>query len=285
MKLLRFGPRGEERPGIWIEESGEAPMILDVRAMAYDIEDYNTRFFSGDGPNRLRFLVQEPNRVLVPANDVRLGPPTKCTGSIICLGKNYGDHVQEFDSRIPDRPILFSKALSSINGPFDPIRIPPDAVKVDGEVELAAVIGRSACRVSAGTALEYVAGYTVLNDVTDRAAQRGDGQWFRGKSADTFCPIGPFLVTPDEIDSAGRRLFSRLNGEILQDGKTSQMLFKLPDIIAFISQSITLHPGDIVSTGTPAGVGSARQPPLYLKHGDTLETIVDGIGHQTCRVE
>ncbi len=285
MKLLRFGPNTEERPGIWIEQPDTDPMILDVRAMAYDIEDYNTRFFRSNGLDRLRSLVQEPNRTLIPANGLRLAPPVDCTGSIICLGKNYGDHVQEFDSKIPERPILFSKALSSINGPFDPIRIPPNAAMVDGEVELAVVIGRLASCVPAETAFEHIAGYTVLNDVTDRAAQRGDGQWFRGKSADTFCPIGPFLVTPDEIDSGEHHLYSRLNGELLQEGKTSQMLFKLPEIIAFISQSISLHPGDIIATGTPAGVGSARQPPVYLKHGDTLETVIEGIGRQCCRVE
>ncbi len=285
MKLVRFGPHGAERPGIWIEETGDGPRILDVRAMAYDIEDYDTRFFASNGLERLPFLVQEPNRILRSVDGVRIGPPIKCTGTIICLGKNYGDHVQEFDSRIPERPLLFSKALSSINGPFDPIRIPPDAINVDGEVELAAVIGRSAANIPAETALEYVAGYTVLNDVTDRAAQRGDGQWFRGKSADTFCPIGPYLVTADELDGGERRLFSRHNGEILQDGNTAQMLFKLSDIIAFISQAITLQPGDILSTGTPAGVGSARKPPVYLKRGDALESIVEGIGRQICRVE
>lgn len=285
MKLIRFGPRGNERPGLWVEESDAEPGILDVRAMAYDIEDYDARFFRDGGLDRLRSLLQEPSRVLIPANGVRLAAPVTCSGSIICLGKNYGDHIREFDGQAPATPILFSKALHSINGPFDPVRIPPDAVQVDGEVELAAVMGRQAYRISADIAREHIAGYTVLNDVTDRAAQRGDGQWFRGKSADTFCPIGPFLVTPDEAGHNERRLYSRLNGEILQDGNTSQMLFKIPEIIAYISQSMSLHPGDIIATGTPAGVGSARQPPVYLKHGDTLETVVEGIGRQKCRVE
>lgn len=260
-------------------------MILDVRRMAFDIEDYDTRFFGGGGLERLPSLLQEPRRVLIPSAGVRLGPPIACSGSIICLGKNYGEHVQEFDARIPDRPILFAKALSSMHGPFDPIRIPSGAFEIDGEVEVAAVIGSRAFRVPIDRALDIVAGYTVLNDVTDRAAQRGDGQWFRAKSADTFCPMGPFLVTADAVDIDHRRLYSKLNGGILQDGNTDQMLFRLADILAFITQSMTLQPGDIVSTGTPAGVGSARKPPLYLKAGDTLETVVDGIGRQVCMIE
>lgn len=285
MKLVRFGPAGGERPGIWMEKPGAAPMILDVRAMAYDFEDYDTRFFASGGLDRLPNLARESKPTLIPAENVRLGPPTACSGSVICLGKNYGDHVQEFDSSIPKQPILFSKALSSIQGAFDPISIPPDAIEVDGEVELAVVIGRTSRCLTAENALSAVAGYTVLNDVTDRAAQRGDGQWFRAKSADTFCPIGPFLVTAEEAGQQPRRIYSKHNQTLLQEGNTSQLLFNLPQIIAFVTRSITLQPGDIISTGTPAGVGSARTPPIYLKPGDTLESVVEGIGRQVCRVE
>ncbi len=284
MKLVRFGPRGKERPGIWIDEPKSEPMILDIRRMAYDIEDYDARFFAGNGVSRVACLLQEPDRTLIPAGGIRLGAPVACSGSIICLGKNYGDHVREFDGQVPASPVLFSKALSSVNGPFDPIRIPAGLKEIDGEVELAAIIGRAIGPGAPGNAAGVIAGYTVLNDVTDRAAQREDGQWFRSKSADTFCPIGPFLITADEADIASLRLYSMLNGKILQDGNTSRMLFRLPQIIACISRSMTLRPGDIISTGTPAGVGSARRPPRYLKEGDRLETVVEGVGHQKCVV-
>lgn len=287
MKLVRFGTRGEERPGVWLERSAESarPMILDVRAMAYDIEDYNARFFTRYGLERLAALLREPKRKLVPAEGLRLGPPVARPGKIVCLGKNYAAHAQEFDAKVPAAPILFTKAGTALNGPFDPVVLPKDAAVVDGEVELAVIIGRPTRRAAGATALAAVAGYAVLNDVTDRAAQRGDGQWFRGKSPDTFCPLGPFLVTPDEIADVGRlRLISKINGEVLQDGSTADMIFKIPFIIEFISATITLEPGDIIATGTPAGIGSARKPPIVLKAGDVMETSVAGLGCQVSPV-
>lgn len=283
MKLIRFGTVGAERPGIWLEgvEPEAAPMLLDVRAMAFDIEDYNEHFFAHFGLERLANLLREPGRKLVPAEGVRLGPPVARPGKIICLGKNYAAHAKEFDAKIPESPILFSKAVSALSGPTDPIILPEGVTQVDGEVELAVVIGRAAHRVTERDAFAYVAGYTVLNDVTDRAAQRAASQWFRGKSPDTFCPLGPFLVTRDEIYDPHRlRLTSTINGRMLQDGNTADLIFNIPFLIAFISATITLRPGDIIATGTPAGIGSARIPPVYLKPGDRIECAVEGIGRQ-----
>jgi 2,4-didehydro-3-deoxy-L-rhamnonate hydrolase len=278
MKLVRFGPPGQERPGVLIENGSR---ILDVRAMAFDMADFNSHFFSHWGVQRLRALLKEPALKTVPADGVRLGPPVARPGKIVCLGKNYADHAAEFDSEIPKSPILFSKASSSLAGAFDPIVLPRGAKTVDGEVELAVVIGQTVQRASESNAMQCVAGYTVLNDVTDRDAQKEGKQWFRAKSADTFCPLGPCLVTPDEVrDPQNLRLYSKVNGRILQDGNTSKMIFKIAYLISFISSSITLEPGDIIATGTPGGIGSAHKPPVLLKPGDEVETGVDGVGVQ-----
>ena len=283
MKLIRFGAPGAERPGIWLEsaEPGAKPMLLDVRAMAFDIEDYNEHFFAHFGLERVANLLREPGRQLVPAEDVRLGPPVARPGKIICLGKNYAAHAREFDAKIPESPILFSKAPTALIGPADPIILPEGVTHVDGEVELAVVIGKTACRVAERDALNYVAGYSVLNDVTDREAQRAVSQWFRGKSPDTFCPLGPFLVTQDEIlDPHRLQLTSSINGRMFQDGNSADLIFNIPFLIAFISATITLQPGDVLATGTPAGIGSARNPPVYLQSGDRIECAVEGIGRQ-----
>ena len=281
MKLIQFGVAGAERPGVWLEPTtpSESPMLLDVRAMAFDIEDYNEHFFGHFGLERVANLLQEPGRKLVPAKGVRLGPPVARPSKIICLGKNYAAHAQEFDAKIPESPILFSKAPTALIGPADPIILPEGVTQVDGEVELAVVIGKTAQRVTERNALNYVAGYTVLNDVTDREAQRAAGQWFRGKSPDTFCPLGPYLVTRDEIPDPHRlRLTSTINDQVLQNGSTADLIFNIPFLIAFISATITLLPGDILATGTPAGIGSARTPPVYLKNGDLVTCTVEGIG-------
>lgn len=287
---MRFGEPGAERPGVWLEEAGKA-MILDVRAAAFDIEDYNEHFFSHYGLKRLENLLKERNRKLIPAKGIRLGPPVARPSKIICLGKNYAAHAEEFGSKVPATPILFSKATTSIVGPNDKIVLPPhlgqarlSAVadgQVDGEVELAVVIGAAARRVSADKALDYVAGYMILNDVTDREAQRLGQQWFRGKSPDTFCPIGPWLVTKDEIGNPDNlRMKFLQNGNVLQDESTAKMVFKIPYLIAFISASITLLPGDVIATGTPAGIGSAHKPPVVFGPGDKIELTVEGLGRQ-----
>ncbi|MCX7009800.1 MAG: fumarylacetoacetate hydrolase family protein [Kiritimatiellaeota bacterium] len=283
MKLVRFGPHGAERPGVWLDNT-PAPRqasILDVGAMAFDIEDYNAHFFATHGLERVRALLNEVHPKLIPAAGMRLGPPVARPGKIVCLGKNYAAHAAEFDSAIPTSPIFFSKAITSLNGPFDPIVLPCDAKRVDGEAELALVIGRITRRVSEVDAWDCIAGYTILNDVTDRDAQREGQQWFRGKSADTFCPLGPFLITHDEIpDPHGLRITQHVNGQTLQDDSTRQMLFRIPFLISFFSTTITLEPGDIIATGTPAGIGSARQPPVLLRAGDVIEVAIEQLGSQ-----
>ena len=278
MKLVRFGEPGQERPGIWLDERGE-PEILDVRSMAFDLDDYHAHFFAHGGTERLRGLLQEKSPKRIPARDVRLAPPIARPSQIICVGKNYADHAAEFDAQIPTAPILFAKSPASLIGPGETIRIPTGSTQVDAEAELAVVIGRTACRLEEGQALSAVAGYTVLNDVTERSLQKSAGQWFLGKSCDTFCPLGPWLVTPDEAgDPQALRVCSRLNGKSLQNGNTRHMLFPIAHLLAYITRFITLHPGDLIATGTPAGVGFARNPPVFLKPGDTIEVEVEGLG-------
>ena len=277
MKLVRFGERGKERPGVWMGDG----RILDVRALAFHIEDFNGHFFANDGAAQLQRLLDDPGAVFVDAADVRLGPPIARPSKIICVGANYADHAKEFGHAIPEAPILFSKATSSINGPCDPIVLPAEARVVDSEAELAVVIGKKACKVSQKDALDYVAGYTLLNDVTERVVQKTNGQWFRGKGFDTFCPIGPFLVTPDEMPDIDRlQIWQRHNGQLLQNDNTANMMFKVPFLIEYISQGMTLLPGDVISTGTPSGIGSARAPQVLMAPGDMVEIGVDGLGSQ-----
>lgn len=281
MKLVRFGERGQERPGLWLADGcGKGnPGILDIRAQAFDIEDFNALFFTRRGLTRVANLMHESKKSIIAADTVRLAPPLPAPGKIICVGKNYADHAAEFDSEVPKAPVLFAKAPSSWIGPHDPILLRPGVTRLDAEAELAVIIGREARNVTDSEALSYVAGYTVLNDVTDRDAQRDDKQWFRGKSGDTYCPVGPWWVTADKVpDPQALRVFSKLNGTILQDGHTSRMLFPIARLIAFASVSMTLNPGDVISTGTPSGVGFARNPPILLKGGDVIEVGVEGIG-------
>ncbi|MBN1269140.1 MAG: fumarylacetoacetate hydrolase family protein [Kiritimatiellae bacterium] len=283
MRLVRFGPPGRERPGIWLGTEIPDPeaRILDVNAMAFDIHDYDAHFFSHWGLERLAGLLKERDRKLIPAQGVRLGPPVPRPFHIICLGANYAAHAAEFGSEVPANPVFFAKSGSSLSGPFDPIVLPRGASVVDAEVELALVIGRETARVPEDRALECVAGFMVLNDVTDRVAQRQDKQWFRAKSYDTFCPAGPFLVTSDEAgDPHALRLYAKHNGETLQAASTSDMIFKLPRLISELSARMTLRPGDVIATGTPPGIGSARNPPRVLAAGDTVEVGVEGLGSQ-----
>ena len=277
MKLVRFGPPGEERPGVLLDDN----RILDARAMAFDIDDFDGPFFEKHGLERLRALLAERGRKTAPAEGVRLGPPVARPGKIVCLGKNYADHAAEFDAQLPDSPILFSKATTAIIGPTDPIVLPAGAAEVDTEAELAIVIGRRAKGVNENEAMSHVAGLTILNDVTDRKAQREGKQWFHGKSCDTFCPLGPWLVTLDETgDPHGLRLLSKIRGQVLQNAVASQMIFKIPCLISFISATITLEAGDIIATGTPGGIGSARKPPVLLQRGDVAEVAIDRLGAQ-----
>jgi len=281
MKLVRFGEKGQERPGVWMDDG----RILNVRALAFHIEDYNEHFFANHGLEQLKLLLEDPGAKYVDADGVRLGAPVARPSKIICVGANYAAHAKEFGHDIPKEPILFSKATTAISGSNDPIVLPVDAQVVDSEVELAVVIGKTTSRVRAADALEHVAGYTVLNDVTERIVQKANGQWFRGKGFDTFCPIGPFLVTPDEIaESDGLRVWQKLNGETLQEGNTSDMMFDVPFLIEYISRGMTLLPGDVIATGTPPGIGSAHEPQVLMKPGDVVEIGIDEVGVQRSEV-
>jgi 2-keto-4-pentenoate hydratase/2-oxohepta-3-ene-1,7-dioic acid hydratase in catechol pathway len=222
--------------------------------------------------------------------DVRIGCPVSRPSKIICLGKNYAAHAQETGMDTPSRPLIFSKSANALTGPFDPILMPKSSTSVDWEVELAVVMGRGGKGIVREEAFDYIAGYTVLNDVSGRDLQFEDaGQWFRGKSLDTFAPVGPALVTPDEIGAPeavhSLGLQTIVNGKVMQDGNTRDFIFKISDILADISEDMTLLPGDIIATGTPAGVGFFRDPPITLKVGDVVECRIEKIGAMVNRVE
>lgn len=269
MRLIRFGPAGQEKPGLW-----QAGRVVDLRAIFPEIPDISERFFKDGWLQRIQ-QIEDPGQEM----DVRLGCPLCRPSKIICLGLNYLDHKEESGFERPQRPLLFSKTPNALTGPFDPIMLPQSCDQIDWEVELAVVIGRAGKRIAAEDALDYVAGFSVLNDVSGRQAQFSDSQWFRGKSFDTFAPMGPALVTIDEIGNfQNLKLTARVNGEIMQDGNSADMIFDIPAIIAFISQDITLWPGDIISTGTPSGVGIFRDPPVLLKAGDVVECRVENVG-------
>ncbi|MGD8668144.1 MAG: fumarylacetoacetate hydrolase family protein [Desulfobacterales bacterium] len=269
MRLIRFGAAGQEKPGLW-----QAGKIVDLRTIFPEIPDVGGRFLADGWLQRIE-KVKEPGQKL----DVRLGCPINRPSKIICLGLNYIDHREESGFEKPLKPLLFSKTSNALNGPFDPILLPQSCDQIDWEAELAVVIGKAGKRIPASKALDYVAGFSVMNDVSGRQAQFSDGQWFRGKSFDTFAPMGPALVTIDEIENLQNlNVTARVNGKVMQDGNSADMLFDIPTIIAFISQDITLWPGDIISTGTPSGVGIFRDPPVLLKEGDVVECGVEGVG-------
>lgn len=228
----------------------------------------------------LQAIVDHPGagKVILPEQDVTIARPF-VPGNIVCVGLNYREHALEGNTPPPEQPVLFAKWTSAVIGPGDPIVLPPDTQKVDYEAELAVVIGQRCRGVTAGEALEYVAGYTCMNDVSARDFQRGDGQWTRAKSQDTFAPLGPWLVTSDEIaDPQTLGIRCTLNGKNMQNSNTRDMIFSVRELIAFISRGITLHPGDLISTGTPQGVGFARKPPVFLQPGDQVVVEIDGIG-------
>ena len=273
MKLLRYGPAGHEKPGVLLDGQRH-----DVAAFG---EDYDERFFATDGPARLAAFVRaQAGQLPVVADAERLGPPVARPSKIVCVGLNYTDHAAEMGLGYPAEPVFFLKATSALAGPNDDIIIPRGSEKTDWEVELAVVIGRRASYVAEADALDYVAGYVLHHDVSERAFQleRG-GTWDKGKGCDTFAPLGPWLVTPDEVaDPANLRLWLTVNGQPRQDGNTANLIFKLPFLIAYVSQFMTLLPGDVLSTGTPAGVGSGQKPPQYLRPGDVVELGINGLG-------
>lgn len=281
MKLIRFGNSGQEKPGI------EMPDGLRLDCSGFG-EDWDESFFENDGLKRLQKYLSIHKETLSPIdNEVRLGSPIGRPSKIICVGLNYSLHAKESGMDIPKEPILFMKASSSLTGPYDEIQIPRDSVKTDWEVELAVVIGKKASYVSKEEAMDYIAGYTVHNDVSERDFQlnRG-GQWVKGKSNDTFAPLGPYLVTSQDLPNPHNlRLWLKLNGEIMQDSTTADLIFDIPYLISYISQFMTLLPGDVISTGTPAGVGMGLNPPQYLKGGDVVELGIDNLGSSKQRVK
>ncbi len=269
MRLIRFGPRGEERPGLL---NGER--IVDLREVFPEIPDIGEEFFR-DGWVEKVAGVDAPGVMM----DVRLGCPIQRPSKIICLGKNYAEHAKEGGFDAPEHPLLFCKTPNTLNGPRDPIVLPRSSGKVDWEVELAVIVGREGKRIRAEEAFDFIAGFTVMNDVSGREAQFGDSQWFRGKSFDTFAPMGPAIVTPDEIgDVQNLRLSTRVDGVVMQDGTTADMMFPIPAILENISEEITLLPGDVISTGTPSGVGIFMDPPMVLQPGSVVECRVEKIG-------
>lgn len=280
MKLIRFGEKNKEKPGIQLDDDQR----IDVSSF---IDDYDENFFYKIGIEKLRnWLNKNKEKCPIIDNNIRIGPPISRPSKIVCVGLNYAKHAAESGMDIPDEPVLFFKSSSAITGPYDPIIIPKNSSKTDWEVELAIVIGKRASYVSKEDALNYIAGYVLHNDVSEREFQiERSGQWVKGKSCDSFAPIGPFIATADEIENPNNlNLWLKVNGEEMQNSNTSDFIFNIEEVVSYISQFMTLIPGDIISTGTPFGVGLGLNPPKYLKEGDIVELGIEGLGisKQTC---
>ncbi|WP_379091586.1 fumarylacetoacetate hydrolase family protein [Pedobacter sp. UC225_65] len=272
MKLIRFGEIGKEKPGVMINNE-----YFDVSTL---VTDYNEAFFENDGLNKLQQQLKDANLQKVDPQ-VRLGSPVARPSKLLCIGLNYLDHAKETNAPIPKEPILFFKSTTAIVGPNDHLVIPKNSIKTDWEVELAIVIGKKASYITAEEAEDYIAGYCLHNDYSEREFQlERNGQWAKGKGCDTFAPLGPFMATKDEIaDVHNLRLWLSVNGKVMQDGNTANFIFNVPTMVAYLSQFMTLLPGDVISTGTPAGVGLGQKPePWYLKPGDVIELGIDGLG-------
>ena len=271
MKLIRFGEPGKERTGVIINDKK-----YDTSAFG---EDYNEQFFETNGITRLADFINNNMLTEIDGNE-RLGCPFTRPTKIVCIGLNYLDHAEETNAVPPSEPVIFMKATTAITGPFDDIIIPRNSKKTDWEVELAVVIGKKASYVSEAEAMDYVAGYVLHNDVSEREFQLERGStWDKGKGCDSFAPLGPFVATKDEIANPHNlRLWLKVNGETMQDGNTNNFIFNIPYLISYTSQFMTLLPGDVISTGTPAGVGLGMKPPVYLKPGDVVELGIDGLG-------
>jgi 2-keto-4-pentenoate hydratase/2-oxohepta-3-ene-1,7-dioic acid hydratase in catechol pathway len=274
MKLIRFGTVGNEKPGVQLQNGTR----IDVSDF---IKDYNEEFFGSNGIQNLKkWLEKNQENCPVIKQSIRLGAPLSRPSKIVCIGLNFAKHAKEGGMETPKEPVLFFKASSAINGPYDNVILPRGSQKSDWEVELALVIGEKASYVSEKDAMEYLAGYVLHNDISEREYQlERSGQWVKGKSCDTFAPIGPFIATKDEIQNPHNlNLWLRLNGVIMQQSNTSDMIFYIPKLISYISNFMTLLPGDLISTGTPFGVGLGLDPQKYLKDGDVMELGIDGLG-------
>ena len=280
MKLIRLGEPGKEKPGALLTDGNR----VDTSAFG---SDYNEVFFGNKGLDQLdSWLKKNASSAPRVASSVRLGPPICRPSKIICIGLNYRDHAAETKAEAPKEPVLFFKATTSLVGPNDDLVRPLNSSKVDWEVELAVVIGKKASYVSKERALDYVAGYALHNDYSERHFQleRG-GQWVKGKSADTFAPLGPFLATQDEIPTVGNlKMWLKVNGVVRQNSSTSNMIFDVPTLVSYVSQFMTLLPGDVISTGTPAGVGLGMNPAVYLNAGDVVDLGIEGLGESQQKV-
>jgi len=280
MKLIRFGDLGQEKPGVLLEDGTR----IDTSGVG---SDYDESFFANGGLAKFDSWLQKNHSSVprVPAS-VRLGSPICRPSKIICIGLNFRDHAAESKMEEPKEPVVFFKSTTALVGPNDDLVIPRNATKVDWEVELAVVIGKKALYVSRKEALDYVAGYVLHNDYSERSFQleRG-GQWVKGKSADTFAPLGPFVATRDEMPDASQlRMWLKVNGELRQNSSTANMIFDVATLVSYVSEFMTLLPGDVISTGTPAGVGLGMKPPIYLKAGDVVELGVEGLGESHQKV-
>ncbi len=273
MKLIRFGDVGKEKIGVQIDG-----INYDTSAFG---GDYDERFFDENGLARLEEFVKANHGKLIEVPvGTRIGSPIGRPSKILCIGLNYRDHAEETGTKIPSEPIIFMKSTTSLSGPYDDIILPKNSNKTDWEVEIGIVIGKRASYVDESDALNYVAGYVLHNDVSEREFQleRG-GTWDKGKGCDTFAPLGPIMATPDEVEDINNtRLWLSVNGKIYQDGNTGNLIFNIPYTISYVSQFMTLLPGDVISTGTPAGVGLGFDPPIYLKPGDVVELGAEGLG-------
>ena len=276
MKLFRFGQTGQEHPGVLIGQDE----FRDLRAFG---EDFDGQFLSTGGIDRLRTWMKDNlgRCSLLQQGQFRFGPPVKNPSKIVCIGLNYSDHAKETIAQVPPEPVIFFKSTTAITGPNDPVQIPRNSSKTDWEVELALVIGRKSSYVEPSQAMDHLAGYMLHNDYSERAFQlEHSGQWVKGKSCDSFAPIGPYLVPKEEVkDENNLRLWLSVNGKMMQDSNTHNLVYKIPFLISYVSQFMTLLPGDVISTGTPAGVGMGQKPdPIYLKAGDLVELGIDGLG-------
>lgn len=274
MKLFRYGERNKERPGV-VLPNGQRIDVSDFG------EDFGEEFLGSDGITRLAAWVKNhgANAPKV-GNDVRLGPPIRRPSKIICVGLNYKDHAKETGAEVPKEPVLFMKATSSIVGPNDALVIPRRSEQTDWEVEIAVVIGKQASYVEEKDAAKHIAGYMLHNDYSEREFQlKRGGQWSKGKSCDTFAPMGPYLVSSDEFtDPQNRRMWLKVNGTMMQDSSTSEMIFHIPHLVSYISQFMSLLPGDVISTGTPAGVALGMKEPRFIRPGDVIELGIEGLG-------
>lgn len=277
MKLARYGRPGKEKPGL-IDREGR------LRDLSGHLEDITPATMAPAEMRRLKKL--DPASLPLVKGRPRLGVPLNGIGKIVCIGLNYRDHAAEAGATPPEKPIAFFKPTTSLNGPDDPIRMLRDSRHMDWEVELGVVIGKRCSNVPEDKALSHVAGYCVVNDVSERKFQAlGTGQWIFGKSGDTFCPTGPWLVSADEVkDPQKLKLWLKVNGKTMQDGTTADMIFGVTHLISYVSRYMSLEPGDLIPTGTPAGVGLGRKPPVYLKAGDTVSLGIEGLGEQNAAI-